>query len=65
MKKFSEKFFVSFFVGTEKPTKTDKILSVFRHKTDISFVGGHPRVKVEIVRLNSIESRYGNRSGDI
>ena len=38
------KFFVSVFVGTEKPTKTDKILSVFRHKTDKIFVGGHPRL---------------------
>ena len=29
-------------VGPEKPTKTDKIVSVFRHKTDMDFVGAHP-----------------------
>ena len=37
------KIFVSVCGGREKPTKTDKIVSVFRHKTDMGFVGAHPR----------------------
>jgi hypothetical protein len=47
-------FFVSVCVATEKPIETDKILSVFRHKTDKDFVGAHPSLGHYLAGLRSI-----------